>query len=275
MNERHPGRPKRKEPWPACKAEGCVRTTEGGSLGFCHAHYVAARRGVFDVETGRRQKEQQRVSSYGPEARCYIPGCARRPKGNGLCPVHWLRQKKGLPLEAPLRRKEPNGVTVTCLLADCAKRATSKGMCAGHAEQRRRGILDDAGNKLREPQRGGRPKKKDKWIGQRGYVLVQAPPDHPNARQDGSILEHRLVVERAISRPLTTWEIVHHDNGARGDNRIENLILLDGRARSGTEAHPPGHKVTAEDLEVLFDHLRLNDPEGYQALLLARVKQLK
>lgn len=62
------------------------------------------------------------------------------------------------------------------------------------------------------------------------YVLLKLLPDDPfyaMASSQGIIREHRLVMARHLNRPLMTKEVVHHINGVRDDNRIENLQLLD------------------------------------------------
>lgn len=57
-----------------------------------------------------------------------------------------------------------------------------------------------------------------------GYIRIWQP-DHPRASQ-GRILEHRWVVEQTLGRVLDTDEVVHHLNGVKDDNRLENLAVM-------------------------------------------------
>lgn len=59
-----------------------------------------------------------------------------------------------------------------------------------------------------------RPHHKDWYVGSDGYLKI------------GKTRYHRYLMEKHIGRKLNRNEEVHHINGVKTDNRIENLEIL-------------------------------------------------
>ena len=117
-----------------------------------------------------------------------------------------------------------------CLVEECTAVALWKGYCQGHYYR-----LSRYGDPL-----AGRPLAKQE-VGElrnrlkTGYQLVYLP-EHPSARKDGYILEHVHVMTEHLGRELLPHENVHHKNGVRHDNRLENLELW-------STSQPAGQRV--------------------------------
>lgn len=65
--------------------------------------------------------------------------------------------------------------------------------------------------------------------GDYNYAIVS---NHPCAIKHGYVLEHRVIIENHLNRILESHEVVHHINGNKKDNRIENLQVLSNEEHS-------------------------------------------
>lgn len=79
--------------------------------------------------------------------------------------------------------------------------------------------------------------REDGYTMHKGYLYTFLPLDHPfriMANSQGYVNVHRLTMAQHLGRPLDKHESVHHINGNKEDNRIENLQLRVGSHGVGT-----------------------------------------
>lgn len=90
-----------------------------------------------------------------------------------------------------------------------------------------------------------------------GYINLKTPR--------GWVPEHRYVMEEHLGRTLKSGENVHHLNGVRDDNRIENLELWYSPPRYGQRVTDTLEYVVSTHRSELLAMLAAQDvPSGHQ-----------
>jgi ADP-ribosylglycohydrolase len=89
--------------------------------------------------------------------------------------------------------------------------------------------VKSCGCQLRASARARRGEKHPRWKGGRredknGYITIRCY-DYPGATGSVSVYEHQAVMAKHLGRPIMIDESIHHRNGIRNDNRLENLEL--------------------------------------------------
>ena len=170
---------------------------------------------------------------------CKVQGCTALIRyGRQVCTMHDKRmQATGEygPATAlrsygtPDGRRPAKGQIGRCSVDGCVEPHKMNGLCGMHtARVRQTGQLGGPGRKI------ARKGEAVPVIDKNGYRLIHCGPEQ------GYRLEHRVLMEANLGRLLWADETVHHINGKRADNRLENLQLRQG-------AHGTGAAFTCAD----------------------------
>ena len=124
-------------------------------------------------------------------------------------------------------------------------------------------------SRINNPMKGRRRCANPNWNGGRhinslGYVLI-LDSDHRGPGRTPYILEHRHVMEKHFDRKLTRKDEVHHLNGDKADNRIENLMLLTKKEHA--QLHDQLLRKKIGEIKYLRTRDRMRNRESYRTLI--------
>jgi hypothetical protein len=138
---------------------------------------------------------------------CEFKNCDRnKVKGGKLCRSHYRQKQQGVEKEIRIN-KYPEGLK--CCIEKCNLKITAKNLCRKH--YLRKYFHGDPEKILKaESGAGSTDSNGYRWVTINGKRM----------------LEHRHIMESHIGRKLYKHENIHHKNGDRSDNRIENLRFV-------------------------------------------------
>lgn len=224
-----------------CSIDTCNKVSS--RAGMCFGHYKKKLKYGDPLHGKKHPRNEQGL--------CLVEGCQKPYTAKGLCCMHWNRLRRTGKIGTAGKIARVTHIRTSCLALGCSAFSRHANLCIGHYRQSRntRKECSVSGCKDRYSAKGyckfhykrnlafgdplaGAPRRKHRnlSIGHRivtyhGYVMILVGRDNIHANKYRYAWEHRMVMGEHLGRRLYDFENVHHKDGNRQNNALENLEL--------------------------------------------------
>ena len=201
-----------------CKIEGCNNKVSNRTTGLCHKHDLRLKR------YGTTELTRQLVDHT---KKCIVDGCDRQQESSiGYCKMHYKRYKRHGTTDLIVKERKK------CKI--CGEEAVAHELCSKHYQSLRT---------------HGDPE----WV-DKNYKDINSY-GYKRAKHERYKVEHRLIAEKMLGRPLTKEDIVHHVDLDKLNNEEYNLYICNKSEH--TKLHKQLEQCAAELFKfgyIIFDN---------------------